>query len=70
MEKNISLVGRLIRILLGMLLLFVAYKLMKNKDGAVLRKLAVALGIGGFVAIAQGYFGVCLARTLGLKTPV
>lgn len=69
MQKNIGIVGRLLRLLLGMVLLYLAWRLARREGGGAARKLALGLGIAGFVSVAQGYFGVCMLRSLGMKTP-
>ena len=69
MEKNLGIVGRIFRIVLGMALLWAAFKLAR-KEGRLAKRGALGLALAGFFALAQGWHGVCLLRTLGVKTPV
>lgn len=64
MERNIGFIGRLLRILLGMVLLYLAIKHGKKLG----KKPAIVIAISGFLVVVQGYRGFCLLRKLGITT--
>lgn len=64
MERNIGFIGRLLRILLGMVLLYLAIKHGKKLG----KKPAVFLAVSGFLSVVQGYRGFCVLRKLGIAT--
>jgi hypothetical protein len=68
MERNIGMFGRLVRILLGMAVIFFAIKMARD-NGNTSKKFIVVMVTLGFLGIIQGYNGVCVAKKLGLPIP-
>jgi Na+/glutamate symporter len=64
--KNISMIGRLLRIIFGIVMIMMAVK-NAEKMG---KKAMLMLIIAGFIGICQGYTGFCILRKLGISTPV
>ena len=68
MEKNINILGRLVRILIGMAFIYFAIKA-ASKEGEKSKKVILTMVIVGFIGVVQGYSGVCVAKKLGLPIP-
>ncbi len=66
MGKNIGVIGRLIRIIIGMVMIYMAIKIATEQKR---KKPACYLALFGFIGILQGYNGVCVVKKLGLPIP-